>query len=584
MKKLSALLILFSVFVFSGSVSAQTSKGILAGVARDSTGAVVTEATVTLTNEETGEVRSSVTQKDGAYRIEALPPGRYTVAVEHQGFNKELAKGVVVNPSVVNAYDVTLRVGDVTNAVEVSATSNAINTENGQLTGIIGATEIRNLPVFSLNPIELATTIPGVQVVNQGATGGQGQEFSSNGARPRANNFLIDGQEINDVAITGQAFQPNLTDTYNDVAVLTNSASAEYGRGGGAITNLVTRGGTNIFHGSAYERYTGSGLNAVTAAQRLQKATATAASPVQKTRFDQHTYGFTAGGPIFKDKLFVFGAGQWQRFYGRVLGGRFELPDAAGVATLRSIQGATGTTASAQAALFSQYLSNYNYLAAYQNVQPNLEQLNVGTQPGCPGGGSCSVSTAFFQRPATPQQNTNTQWTYRVDWTPHQKDSLAFRYLHSRNFLTPDFGNNSSLTGFDSQQGGPVELGEGFWTHVFSPNVLNEFRVSEARLSFGFTFTPETIANPLSALPTISFLGNQIPNFGLNQNLPQARGEDLYQFQDTVGFTKGRHSVRVGADVGRQLEQEVISLNAIGQLTYGNTGTFGTSVGRIFVE
>lgn len=577
MKKLLALLIGSSALAAS-SVSAQTSKGILAGVARDATSAVVTQATITITNEETGEVRTSLTQGDGAYRIEAITPGHYTVAVEHTGFNREIAKGVIVNPSVVNSYDATLKIGDVSNAVEVSATSNAINTENGQLAGIIGATEIRNLPVFSLNPIELATTLPGVQIVNQGGTGGQGQEFSSNGARPRANNFLIDGQEINDVSITGQAFQPNLTDTYNDVAVLTNSASAEYGRGGGAITNLITRGGTNIFHGSAYERYTGSGLNALTPLQRQQKATATAANPVRKTRFDTHTYGFTGGGPILKDKLFVFGAGQWQRTYGQALGGRFELPDGAGVATLRSIAAAQGPNG--QAALFGRYLSDYAYLTAYQNVRPNLESINVGAQQGCPGSGSCSISTAFFQRPSVPQQSTNTQWTYRVDWTPRQQDSLGFRYLHSRNRLSPDFGNNLSLTGFDSQQGGPVELGEGFWTHVFGPNVLNEFRVSEARLSFAFDLTPETLANPLNSLPAISLLGNQIPVLGPNTNLPQGRGEDLYQFQDTVGFTKGRHSVRVGADVGRQLEQELISLNTAGTLTYGSTGTFGSSVGE----
>lgn len=183
MKKLLALLIGSSALAAS-SVSAQTSKGILAGVARDATSAVVTQATITITNEETGEVRTSLTQGDGAYRIEAITPGHYTVAVEHTGFNREIAKGVIVNPSVVNSYDATLKIGDVSNAVEVSATSNAINTENGQLAGIIGATEIRNLPVFSLNPIELATTLPGVQIVNQGGTGGQGQEFSSNGARP----------------------------------------------------------------------------------------------------------------------------------------------------------------------------------------------------------------------------------------------------------------------------------------------------------------------------------------------------------------------------------------------------------------
>ena len=381
------------------------------------------------------------------------------------------------------------------------------------------------------------------------------------------------------MAITGQAFQPDLPDTYSNVTVLTNSASAEFGRAGGAVTNLITKGGTNVYHGEVYERYTGSGLNALTPQQRLQKPTATATSPVVKTRSDQHTYGFNAGGPVIKNKLFVFGALQAQRFFGRALGSQFELPDQAGTATLQALQARTGTVQSGQAALFANYLSNYGYLSNYQNVTPLqtngthvLESLNIGNGQ--------TVTTGLFQRPAVPQLSTTTQWTYRVDFTPRQADSFAFRYLHSRNALSPDFNNNPSLNGFDSQQGGPVELGEAFWTHVFGPRVLNEARVSEARLNFGFVYTAETIANPLAALPTLSFLGNRIPNLGRNTNLPQARGEDLYQFQDTVGFTKGRNSVRVGADIGRQLEQEQISLNTLGTLQYGNTGTFGSSLGE----
>jgi Carboxypeptidase regulatory-like domain/TonB-dependent Receptor Plug Domain len=585
LRKTSFLLLVIGLFLLLAPLTstAQTSRGILAGVVRDATGAVIQKAAVTIKNEETGEVRTTLTQNDGSYRLDSLTPGNYTVTVELTGFDKAVAQHVVVNPSVVSAYDASLNIGRTSDVVEVRATSNAINTENGQLAGVIGQAELRSLPIFSLNPIELATTIPGVQFINTSGSGAQGQVFAANGARPRANNFLIDGQEVNDVAITGQAFQPDIPDSFNNVAVLTSASSAEYGRAGGAVTNLITRSGTNTFHGSVFERYTGSGLNAIGEPQRQAKVTATPANPIKKTRFDRHTFGFTAGGPIIKNKLFAFGASEWQRFYGQVLGGRFELPDQNGVNQLKLIQAQTGTVAASQAALFSQYLSDYAYLTTYQNVTPNFESLNVGKQPGCPAAG-CTVTTAQFQRPSTPQQNTGTQWIYRVDFTPREKDAFAFRYLHNRGRLSPDFGNNLSLTGFDSQQGGPSEVAEAFWTHVFGPRVLNEFRVSEARVNFQFNFTPETIANPLSTKPTISFLGNQIPNFGLNQNLPQGRGEDLYQLQDTVGFTKGRHAVRVGFDIGRQLEQEIISLNALGTLTYANSGTYNTSIGEFLAN
>jgi hypothetical protein len=576
------LLLILSLGLSSGI--AQTSTGILVGVARDTTGAVIQNAAVKIRNLDTGEIRNTATKADGTYRIEAIPPGRYAITVEETGFETAKADGIVVNPSVVSSYDIVLHIGKTNNVVEVTAVSNAINTDNGQLTGMISANDIRELPIFSLNPIELATTLPGIQVITQPSSGAgaQGQIFSANGARPRANNFLLDGQEINDVAIAGQGFQPDIPGMYSSVAVISNSASAEYGRAGGAITNLVTARGTNTFHGSAFERYTGSGLNALTGTQRQSKS---AVIPPTKTRFDRHTFGFTAGGPIFKDKLFAYGGSQWQRFYGRALVGRQELPDAAGVKQLQAIQAQTGTVQAQQAALFAGYLSNYSYLSNFANTtgtvsNPTLSLNNYSViAPGCPTGG-CSITTANFQRPSVPQQNTDTQFGVRVDYTPHERDTVSVRYIHDRGFLTPDFGNNASLPGFDSKQGGFSELAQAAYTHVFSPRILNEFRVSETRLNFAFDFTAETLANPLSKAPSITFGGTAIPAFGPNQNLPQGRGEDLYQLQDTVGLTFGKQSIRAGFDVGRQIETEIISQNAIGSLTYGAGGSYGSAIGE----
>ncbi len=585
---LSIPVLAFSLLCFSAIPGqAQTSQGILTGAARDSTGAALPNAKVTITNEGTGEIRDTTTKADGTYRLEAVPPGRYTVTVEEPGFATKKANGVVINPSVANSYDAVLTVGKVNDVVEVSAVSNAINLENGQLTGILNANDIRELPIFSLNPIELATTLPGIQPIVQPSSGAgaQGQVFSANGARPRANNFLLDGQEINDVAIAGQGFQPDIPGAYSTVAVLSNSASAEFGRAGGAVTNVVTARGSNTFHGSAYDRYTGSGLNALTASQRQQKSVQLAAllAPPQKTRFDRHTYGFTAGGPIFKDKLFAFGAGQWQRFFGNVLEAREELPDTNGAAQLQLIAAQAGTIQAQQATLFGNYLSNYSYLSSFQNttgVKPYNTYSVVA--PGCPGG-TCTISTAYFQRPAVPQQNTDTQFNVRVDYTPRERDTVAVRYVHDRGFLTPDFGNNVSLPGFDSQNGGFSELAQVAETHVFSPKILNEFRVSETRLNFLFAFTSQTLANPLNtASPSIVFGGttNFPGQLGPNQNLPQGRGEDLYQLQDTAGLNFGKQAIRVGFDVGRQIEQEFVSQNALGTLTYANAGSYGSSIGE----
>ncbi|MGH9596199.1 MAG: carboxypeptidase regulatory-like domain-containing protein, partial [Edaphobacter sp.] len=564
--------------------SAQTSLGILVGVVRDQSGAVVPKVAINITGNEDGIVRTVNTKGDGSYRIEALRPETYTVTVNQPGFSGFTAKNVIVSPSDTTSYDVNLVVGATKEAISVEADSVAINTENGQLTGIVNSTDIQKLPIFSQSPYELATTVPGAQIVRSSGFS-NGQALQVNGARPRANNFLLDGQEINDVAIGGQAFQPNIPDSFSNVSVLTSSASAEFGRAGGGIVNSVTKSGTNEYHGEAYERYTGSGLNALGGQER--------GSTIPKTRFDQHTWGFTAGGPIIRNKLFVFGGLQVRRFYGKLTGSVLEFPDAAGFATLNSIAAAAPASSTPQAAqqvaLLEQYLNSGvttgTYLNAYNAVTGRpVVNTNVGPQPGCPASG-CIVSENFFQRPFPSANRPDTQWTYKIDYTPWEKDSFSFRYIHDRSASNPDFLNSGgALLGLDTLQGGPSELGQATWTHIFSANLLNEFRVAETRISFAFSPTPENLANPISSLVSIGIAA--LPALGPNQNFPQGRGEDLYQFQDTVGWTKGRHSMRIGFDIGRQLEKDQVSQNHIGALNFNAGGTnaagvnYNTSLGN----
>ncbi len=560
---------------FAGNSYAQTSQGILAGVVRDATGAVVPNATVSIKGDADGFTRSVATKADGAYRLESLPPETYTLTTTQSGFEGYTAQGVIVSASQVTSYDIKLKVGSAKDVVEVQADTLSINTENGQLTGVIDSRELDKLPIFSLSPYELAYTVPGAQVVSaSGFSNGQGLQV--NGARPRANNFLLDSQEINDVSIGGQAFQPAIPDSYESLSVLTSAASAEYGRAGGAVVNLVSKGGTNTYHGTVYERYTGDGLNALGGQERGT------VSP--KARFDTHTYGFTAGGPIIRNKLFAFGGLELERFYGKETPSILELPDAAGYATLQAIAaaapGSSTPVVATQVNLFDSYLSNGSYLTGYIPIARATQVCangatapvctNVGPQPSCPAAG-CIVTEAYFQRPSVNANEPDTQWTYRIDYKPWDKDQFYARYIHDRSSLNPDFFNNGgALVGFDTLQGGPSELGAGGWTHVFTPNLLNEFRVSETRLSFLFGPTPQTSANPLFALSTISIGG--VPALGPNQNFPQGRGEDLYQFQDTVGWTKGFQSIRMGVDIGRQLEKDLVSQNAKGTLSFAAAG------------
>ena len=563
---------LASALVLSISLSslalAQTSKGSISGVAKDATGAIIPNATITIKGEQTGETRNLTSGPDGSFRADALSPEQYTISASHEGFSTFRAEHVPVPASVVTSYNVTFAVGSRNDVVTVDADAQTINTDNGQLAGTISSKEISTLPVFSLNPLELSSTVPGVQTVPVGNQLSNGVNVQVNGARPRSNNFLLDSQEINDVGIGGQAFQPNIPDLYSDVTVITSVASAEYGRAGGGVFNLVTKSGSNTFHGSAYDRYTGSGLNA--------RPNSLRGTTQQNPRFDQHYIGGTAGGYIIKDKLFAFGGTQFARFYGTEQINPTFLPDAAGVATLNSLTGQAAT----QVALLNQYTTNSFYLKQYQLVtsQP-VKQINVGAQPGC-ATNPCFVEEAQFQRPVVAEQNPDTQWSYRIDFKPHEKDTFYFRYLHDRGSLSPDFFANAAggALGLDTYQGGPSELGAGSWTHIFNGNILNELRASETRISFLFAPLASTLANPAYALPTLTI--TNFPTLGPIQNFPQGRAEDLYQLQDTFSLTRGRQSLRIGFDIGHQLEKDVLPLNAKGTATFAAGSTGITALGN----
>jgi hypothetical protein len=556
-------------FFICGQLNAQTSKGTLAGEVRDPGGAVISNASVAVVSQDTRETRATTTDATGSFRIEAINPGTWSIHVTAPGFHSFNARDLIVRASVITTFNPVIAVGSVTQTVQVEANTNDVNTDNGHLSASIGGKELERLPIFSLNPVELTATLPGAQGIHQkvGGAYGQGLHVEFNGARPRANNYMLDGQDINDVGLGGQAFQPNITDMFQSVTALTNSAPAEYGRGGGAVVNLISKAGTNQFHGTAFEIYSGSSLDAVDGVTRKGST-----SRANKARYDQHQYGFTAGGPLWKNKVFAFGGTQFTRFYGNSSSGKIELPDANGYATLTAIGGT-------QVALLQSLLDNGSYLTQYdyKSSLGVIERINVG-QPAIGNGGACPadgcvVTTGYYQRSPVPQQAPDTQWLYRIDFIPHENDTFTFRYLHDRSSSTPDLNlNTSGLPGFDGEYGGPTELASGNWTHVFSPNLLNEFRVSETRIGLLFQALPSSLANPASKSYSLSFGGNGIPVLGLSQNIPQGYEEDGYQFQDTVGWNAGRQSFRLGADAGRIIETEIVAQSAVGELSFATGG------------
>lgn len=249
MKSLRLSFVTLAVVALSGIALAQSTRGILAGVVSDKSGAVVSGAVVEIRPAEGGEARTATTGSNGEYRLEALNPGAYNVNVTATTFRAAKVEKVVVSSSVTTSLNVTLEPGLATESVTVEAAPDQIQTETGELSKTIPLQEVKDLPYLSLNAYQLAVTLPGVTTVAARDDFTNGQSFSVNGLRPRANNFLLDGFDNNDNGIAGQAFQPNNTEAVQEVTLLTNAYAPEYGRGGGSISNLTFRSGTNQFHG-----------------------------------------------------------------------------------------------------------------------------------------------------------------------------------------------------------------------------------------------------------------------------------------------------------------------------------------------
>src|SRR5215467_11942226 len=253
---------------------AQTSNGTIAGTVTDRTGAAVVGATVEIVSSDRGGTpRVLETDGVGSYRAEAILPGVYVVALKKQGFSDLKISLVEVKASLTTTVNGVLEVsGQAATVLVEASTGQELQTQSGDLSANISSEEVHSLPINGLNPIALVLTQPGVQDPETRGIS-NGVNFSVNGSRPRANNFLIDGQDNNDNAINGQAFQTTNQEAIAEVSILQNSYSAEFGRGGGSVTNEIIKSGTNQWHGSAVEIHQNSAVGAIPADSKLAGVT-----------------------------------------------------------------------------------------------------------------------------------------------------------------------------------------------------------------------------------------------------------------------------------------------------------------------
>lgn len=537
------------VLALTASISlAQTSKGTIAGTVTDPKGAVIANATVEAKDNVGSEDRTVTTNSTGEYRIDAVNPSVYTITVSASGFSTSKLQDVRVEGTVVTSVNPQLQVGQVSQTVEVLANALTVQTESGDLTKSVSTAEIANLPISSLNAIQLVLTEPGVSNPGGRESFTNGLGFAVNGLRPRDNNFLLDGFDNNDYSISGQALQPQNAQAIQEISFLTNAYAPEYGRGGASVTNVISKSGTNQYHGDLWNRYAGSALNAIKSEEH-QSGFTSAPWVVE------NTFGFDAGGPIKKNKLFLFGTSQWDLLHSDETGNPLLIPTAAGVASLKSLNNANANL-----------IINSLGSALGPAGSSSLTNINIGNRAGC--GSPCLIQVANLIR-APKAINDGYEYTVRGDYTASEKDTFSARFTGTQSSLTPDlFANASSLPTQDSFQGGPAHNLGVIWTHVYSPTKVNEVRFTAQQINFTFGLLGPTLAGPLANSPSISISGLTGATYGgPNPALPQGRGHDTFQYQEAFSWVAGHHNVKVGVDFVHLSVLDTLPLNTRGTIT-----------------
>src|SRR5215831_10837033 len=409
------ILMLFVTCLVAGSLLAGPT-ATLTGRVTDPSGGVIAGVKVEATNVETNFTFSGETNMEGLYNISDLPPGTYRVIVQKFAFRTVVKPNVELHVQDVIALNFSMELGSVAESITVEAGAPLIQASPAR-GGNFLSSEVRDLPLVSMNPISLARTLPGA-IVPAGSFlyggGGEATQFSVNGQRPRGNNYLLDSTENNDIAFTGVAQPFNIADAVEEVSVQTGNFGVEFGRAGGGVFNVVTKSGTNNLHGTLLWRYQSERFNSVS---NVDKRTHTPQSV-----FSRNVYGFTVGGPVRKDKTFFFAGFQQD--------------------TLRSTQNVSLVvpTEEAVARLRSLFPSNPR-LGLYLNLLGTLRGLAspLGLQLGeDPITGVDRGVVQFASAPlGLPASNAGPQWLVRLDHNRSEKHRLSLRYIYDSRTNSP---------------------------------------------------------------------------------------------------------------------------------------------------
>jgi len=305
----SSLWLLVLTLCLALPLAAQEITGNIQGVVSDAQGAVVPNATVTVTNTATGDVRTASSTSQGTYSIAKLPVGIYDVTVKAANFKVFVVKHVEVDVSTVQTVNAQLQVGNISEEVTVEASTVQVETNSGALANTVEGNEVRELPLNGRNFVELTQLTPGVSPIDSFNTVHKGLEagvdFSVNGNNTTGNLFLVDGVNNNDIGSNRTILIYPSLQAIDEMKILTNSYGAEYGQASGGVISIITRSGTNKFHGGVFYSGRNTALNANDYFNNQHG--------VPRSVVHRNDYGFNVGGPVVKDKLFFFESEEWNK-------------------------------------------------------------------------------------------------------------------------------------------------------------------------------------------------------------------------------------------------------------------------------
>ena len=605
-RKISVFAIFFAAalalsFSFAPPAKAQITTGVFSGTVTDPTGAVVPQAEVKITNIGTNVSTPTKTDSNGFYRVSELPVSQYRIEVTAKGFKTSVRNYVILNAGAIEHVDFALELGEAKQVVTVEAgAAPLVQTEDYKLYETIGGGQVANLPLNGRNVFDLISLAPGAVNVT-GVDFENGHNTVINGLRPDFIGFLVNG--VSNKGLSGGVVTVPNADIVQEFQELTLNMSAQYGNSAAGIVNVVTKSGTNAFHGDVYEFLRNDKLDAN---DFFNNQAGIKRSPL---RFNQ--FGVTAQGPVIKDHLFFSGSYQGDRFLtnalpipiqtetpewraaiqglfpnsvGALLYKNFPAtaPGVRNITTLTDYvtnnNGGSGTGFPS----FAAYLCPDNTSPALAATFQSMFGVNPGTGPGqddfskavadangnytqpcsvtpAAQAGAISRSIPFLQSNALvfPSQTLGNlfdgnEWSTRLDWI-RKNDSIFGEFYWQRTHDKFGLPNASSgIHGFKNPLGGYFPNFQLSYVHTFNPHLLSESR-------FGYVRNRSDVDVAIPGVPSIGF-DDGSAGFGSYNGYPQFFHENIYTYSEMVTITKGRHNIKAGADFRRNLENSIFNV------------------------